>query len=239
MILAAIALAVSMQSDRAVTFHCGRRISAQSASASPASRAPFEIDGQTARIQSPSGPVVLLKAHSQDIHDEGAHLCAAGYSLEVTGPDGQSMPSISPSGGTMQWDSLVTIRIDGFSPDGKLVYFLAVEGGEHPRLWAYTFDLSTTGENREGRWLQLGISSLRSIPPECTMTLHFAGLSSDNWFVLATSQEKGCPTTQFWKLWPIPDRPVTVPTTYPHVPPVRLDSLKGVTPLDPGTVLSE
>jgi hypothetical protein len=236
MILVAIALGLSMQSDRAVIFHCGRPINAQSASASSA---PSETNGQTAHIQSPAGAVVLMKAHSQDFHEKGAHLCTSSYSFEVTGSPGQPIQGLSFGGATSEWDRAISIHIDGFSPDGKLVYFLAVEGGEHPRLWAYSFDLSTTGEGREGRWLQLAISSMRSIPPECIMTLRFAGLSSDKWFVLATSEDNGCPTTQFWKLWPIRDRPVTEPTTYPYVPLVRLDSLEGVTPLDPGTVVSE
>lgn len=214
-----------MQADRAVTFHCGNPINAQIAPA------PLEeIDGQTARIQSSAGLVVVLEGISQRVDDEnlGTHLCSTQYLLKSAVGH-----SLDFGGNVAERDRPVRIQIDGFSPDGKLVYVLEVEGGEHPVLHADEFDPSTGAD----RWVHLTKSFLRTVSPACATTLHLTGLTADNWFVLATSEGNGCPTAQSWKLFPYH---ITEPgKVQPNVPPVRLDSLQGVTPLDPGTVIPQ
>jgi hypothetical protein len=227
MLLAAMAIGLSMRADRVVTFRCGNPIDAQ---VEPAHGAPWELDEATASIQSSAGLVVVLKAHSQEVDD---HLCSTNYTLEELVPSGgRKFQSSSHSGYISVRDRTITIRIDGFNPDGNLVYFLEVETGKSPVLWAEEFDLFT-GEHR---FFHDGAFLLRYIQPECISTLHFAGLSSDNRFVVATSQDHDCPTTQFWELSAISTRS-QIPSSSPYAPPTRIDSLQGVSSLDPGTVI--
>jgi hypothetical protein len=117
MLLAAIAIALSMQTDGALPVHCGDLTNTQEVPAPPSLP---EIVGQTAHIQSSSGMVVVLKAYSTYIPKESTFLCWTNYVWEVTAPDGKKTWTVSTDGISSESGRTITIQIDGYSPDGRL-----------------------------------------------------------------------------------------------------------------------
>ena len=101
------------------------------------------LDAQTAPVRSSVGFTAVLKMHSDDDHGKNTHLCAAQYSLQMTRPDGSSIPTFDFGYSDADWDRPLVFRVEGFSPDGHRVFAFISEGSYPEALDILEYDMSS------------------------------------------------------------------------------------------------
>ena len=187
-------------------------------------------DAQTPKLRSSAGFTAVLKMHSEDDHAKNSHECEASYTLQATRPDGTVLAPFDLGSSIDAWDRPITIRIEGFTPDGHAV-FAFISENEHPEsIEAVQFDMST---GRKLKDVLLDSHFTRRLSPVCAATLHIVGLSPAALMVLGSSQKDGCDVSRLWELAPNKTTEPTGGRVLPEYPRI-LSSAHGVIALDPG-----
>ncbi len=208
---------------------------AQTAPPQPAAGA-LVCGNQNAEIparRSSAGYIAVFKLHSDDDHNKNSHQCAAHYSIAIQGEDGKSKPNNRIFTSIDAWQRPIGLQMDGFSQDGSRVYLVTREGGVHPGVNAFEYDM------RLGRVLNMVFLDrhfLQQVSRTCVATLHIAGISPEGLMILASSAEEGCAKTEMWLIRP--NARSASGEVFPEYP-KRLLSSEGIVRLDPGKVVGQ
>jgi hypothetical protein len=215
MLLSALLFGLTLQAAPALSVQCGNN-----------------LDAQTTPLRSPAGFTVALVLHTEDDHSKNSHLCMASVSLNVTLP---GLKATTPDGSTGQfgnlandddaWNRLITLRVDGFSPDGNLAYVFISDGGY---VDVIEYDLRT-GRQRAA---YLRPVAAWGMPAACADLLHVLGTSRSNRLVLATTAGGGCAKQELWEAPNQKQNGAILPER-----PIRIASEAGVTHLVPGQLV--
>jgi hypothetical protein len=212
-------------------------LQSQSAAQTPHRLVCGDRDAHTPALRSRTGHEVVLTMHSEDDHSKDTHLCETTYLLHVVHPDGSRSAVPGDSGflgfwtNDDDWNRPVVFHVDGFSGDGTHVFALISEGGRHPGIDAFDFDMKTGAlpkfEGADGHFLH-------ALGAACASTLRVAGLSHTGHIVLETTERDGCARAERWEL--SANRKVSRSALSGTVPgiPHRLPSGTQIIVLDPG-----
>lgn len=127
-------------------------------------------------------------------------------------------------------DRPITLRIEGFTPDGHTVFAFISEGKHPENIEAMQFDMSTGRKLKE---VFLDGHFTRRLSPACAATLHIVGLSAADLMVLGSSPKDGCEASRLWELTPNKTTEPMGGRVLPEYPRV-LSPTHGVIALDPG-----
>lgn len=97
---------------------------------------------QTQAVRGPGGVAAVLKVHSEDDHAKNSHDCRADYQLLVSPAKGGSAVVTDLLSSDAEWARELSVRLDGFSSDGKRVYGILSQFGKYP--FTNVFDYNTT-----------------------------------------------------------------------------------------------
>jgi len=158
---------------------------------------------QTQPVPGPGGVVAVLKVSTEDDHSKNSHLCNAEYQLLL----------ISGAGGTPRVVELLTsdddysrglsLRLSGFSQDGKHVFGVFSETGKHP--FTMLFDYRAT----DGSVQLIDITKQFApiMPAHCSSTLEVFGTTATGTIVLELHPAKQCAFSRRWLLDSSGNRP--------------------------------
>jgi len=98
---------------------------------------------QTQPVVGPAESGAVLKVSTGDDHGKNTHLCVADYQLLITHPAASEpvVQTLLSSDGA--WDRRISVRISGFSRDGKSIFGVLVESGRNTSL-NMLFEYNTT-----------------------------------------------------------------------------------------------
>lgn len=189
-------------------------------------------DAQAAPLRSSAGFTAMLKMHSEDDHRKNSHLCEADYSLQISHPDGSATPPFSVISSDDDWDRPIAFRIEGFSPDGRDVFVVILDGAYPGSVSAMDYNMSSGSISRE---VSLDRHFTRRLSRACAATLHIAGISPAGLMVLASSAKNGCHRAELWQLSPNKYKgSLTDGLVLPKYP-EQLSSGAGIATLNPGS----
>ena len=136
---------------------------------------------------------------SDDDHGKNSDQCMAEFTLQITRPDGSSMPPFKPGNYDGEWDRPLVFRIEGFSQDGRQVFFFISEGTYPEDLTAMEYDMNSGSKVRA---IILDRPFTRQLSRACAASLHIVGISPANLIVLGSEAKDGCVRAELWQLTP-------------------------------------
>lgn len=154
---------------------------------------------QTAPIESSANFTAVLAMHSEDDHSKNSHLCETEYALQITQPNGTSMPSFLFGNSVDSWNRPLLFRVDGFSQDGNEVFVFLSEGYYPQSVEVVEYDMKF---GRELTAIFLDRTFIKGLSRHCAATLRIMGTSARGTIVLGSSVTEGCSRSQLWELRP-------------------------------------
>jgi hypothetical protein len=149
---------------------------------------------ETQPVRGPSGATAVLKVSTSDDHSKDSHDCNADYKLAVT-PSAGGAPveaDFLASGG--DYGRSLSLRLAGFSQDGKRVLGILAEGGKYPTMLLFDYH----GSNAPVAIVDLKMQFARVAPPGCIETLEVIGTTASGAIVLKSNSEKACGSSRRW-----------------------------------------
>ena len=159
------------------------------------------------QVRGPGGVVAVLKVSSTDDSAKDSHQCFAAYQLDVF-PAPSAVPAVMARsympGNLMssdgEWGRRLSIRLDGFSLDGRTVFgsWSEGDGGDDWTLFAYR------AANGKVELVNIPKALLKQIVAlKCGSTVAVAGTTDVGAIVLKPGSEKPCGATNRWLLDPV------------------------------------
>ena len=152
---------------------------------------------QTQPARGPAATSVVLKIASEDDHGRNTHFCVADYQLLITHAS-ESEPVVQTllsSDG--EWDRRVSIRLDGFSRDGKRIFGVLSESGINTP-WEKLFDYDTT--DKKVRLYDLEKQVAEIVSTSCPATADIVGTTEGDAVVVQLSFAPNCAARSRWLL---------------------------------------
>ncbi len=106
---------------------------------------------QTQPLAGPGGASAQLKVSTADDHSKNSHECNAEYQLLITPAGGGPPVVVDLNASDAEYDRIISLRLDGFSQDGKRIFGILSEAGRFPSTTL--FDYGTT--NSKARLIDL------------------------------------------------------------------------------------
>jgi len=119
-----IMLAAWLGSAQTVSFECANNESTQSQ----------PLDG-------PGGLSAVVKVSSADDHSKNSHLCSAEYQLVLSSDSGNGPRVADVLTSDDDWERELSLRLSGFSEDGKRVLGTLSERGKHSLTMVFDYHM--------------------------------------------------------------------------------------------------
>jgi hypothetical protein len=145
---------------------------------------------QTQPVRGPAGVSAVVKVATEDDHSKDSHDCMAEYKLVVQ-PAGSGQPVISDilsSDG--DWGRKVSVRLDGFSSDGKQVFGILSEGGHTPATIVFNYH----ADDQQVELHNMNKALQQIAAAKCGMSATVAGTTDSGAIVLESSRATQCGT---------------------------------------------
>ena len=94
---------------------------------------------QTQPVRGPAGVSAVLKVSSADDHSKNAHLCNAEYQLLVMSAAGGTPTVVDLLTTDDDYYRSLSLRLDGFSKNGKRILGIFSESGKHPSTTLFDY----------------------------------------------------------------------------------------------------
>jgi hypothetical protein len=155
---------------------------------------------ETHALRGPDGTAAVLKVSTADDHSKNSHLCNAEYQLLLL-PAGASAGAprvvelaISDSG----WGRSLSLRLDGFSGDGKHVFGILSEGGTYPLSTLFDYDIAKGAV----QLVDLREQFANILDKHCSTTFAVIGNTESGTIVVETDSARPCGPRGRWLLNP-------------------------------------
>ena len=149
---------------------------------------------ETPEVRGPRGATAVLKVSSADDHSKNSHDCMADYNLVVTPATGSAPVEIDFLASDGDYGRTLSLRLAGFSQDGKRVLGILAEGGKYPTM--LLFDYHEGGGPVQ--IVDLKMKFARVAPPGCIQTLEVIGTTASGAIVVESNLEKACGARRRW-----------------------------------------
>jgi len=155
---------------------------------------------ETQALRGPDGMTAVLKVSTADDHSKNSHLCNADYQLVLL-PAGGSADAprvVDIQASDSEWGRSISLRLDGFSKDGKHVFGILSEGGKYPLTVLFDCDI-TAGA---AQLVDLRERFANILDAHCGTTFDVVGTTETGAIVVETESAKPCGPTGRWRLNP-------------------------------------
>jgi hypothetical protein len=166
----------------------------QQASMECVNTGPTIADTQTQAVRGPSGATAVLKVSSSDDHSKNSHDCMADYKLVVTAATGSAPVEIDFLSSDGDYGRTLSLRLAGFSQDGKRVLGILAEDGKYSTTLLFDYHAG----DAQVPLVDLKMQFARAAPLGCVQTLQVIGTTASGAIVLESSSEKACGSSRRW-----------------------------------------
>ncbi len=149
---------------------------------------------ETPPVSGPAGATAVLKISTADDHSKNSHECNADYKLVVTPATGGAPVETDFLASDGDYGRTVSLRLAGFSQDGKRVLGILAESGKYPTT--LLFDYHKGGGPVQ--IVDLKMQFARVAPPGCIQTLEVVGTTASGAIVVESNSEKACGSSRRW-----------------------------------------
>ena len=149
---------------------------------------------ETQVVPGPSGTTAVLRVSTSDDHSKNSHECNADYKLMVTPENGGAPQAVDVLASDGDYGRSLSMRLDGFSRDGKHVFGILAEGGKYPST--FLFDYDTSGGPVD--IIDLKKQSARIMGAACMPAFSVVGTSASGAIVVAIESRGACAENGRW-----------------------------------------
>lgn len=152
---------------------------------------------ETRPMRGPGGATVVLKVFTADDASKDSHECNADYKLVFT-PAGAAPIEADIDTSNGEYGRSLSLRVAGFTRDGKRVLGILSEGGKYPVTLLFDYHAG----DAVAQLVDLKMQFARIAPASCVQTLAVIGTTSNSAIVLESSSEKACGASRRWRVDP-------------------------------------
>jgi hypothetical protein len=149
---------------------------------------------ETPAVRGPAGATAVLKVSTADDHSKNSHECNADYKLVVTPATGGVPVEVGFLASDGDYGRSLSMRLAGFSQDGKRVLGILAEGGKYSTTLLFDYH----GSDAPVVIVDLKIKFSRVAPPGCIQTLEVIGTTASGAIVVESNSEKACGSSRRW-----------------------------------------
>lgn len=164
---------------------------------------------QTQAVRGPSGATAVLKVSSSDDHSKNSHDCMADYKLVVTAATGSAPVEIDFLSSDGDYRRTLSLRLAGFSQDGKRVLGILAESGKYSTTLLFDYHAG----DAQVPLVDLKMQFARVAPPGCVQTLEVVGTTASGAIVVESKSDKACGPSRRWLVDPAGSKPMPLPST--------------------------
>ena len=169
---------------------------------------------ETQEVRGPRGASAVLKVSTADDHSKNSHDCMADYKLVVTPATGSAPVEVDFLSSDGDYGRTLSLRLTGFSQDGKRVLGILAEGGKYSTTFLFDYHLG----DAQAPIVDLQAQFKRVAPPGCSQTLEVIGITANGAIALESNSEKACGSSRHWlvdaagsKAQPLPQSSAILP----------------------------
>jgi len=162
---------------------------------------------QTQPLHGPGGVTAMLKVSTADDHSKNSHDCTAEYQLLVT-PAGTGAPVVVDLlTSDAEYDRIISLRLDGFSQDGKRVFGVLSEGGKYPATTLFAYSTA----DGQVQLMDLRKPFAHVMAGKCSTTFDVIGTTVAGIIALELSSPEKCSPNSRWVVNPAGGNPQPLP----------------------------
>ena len=149
---------------------------------------------ETPAVRGPAGATAVLKVSTADDHSKNSHECNADYKLVVTPATGGAPVEVDFIASDGDYGRSLSLRLAGFSQDGKRVLGILAEGGKYSTTLLFDYHAG----DAQVPIVDLKMQFAWVAPPGCAQTLEVIGTTASGAIVLESNSEKACGLSRRW-----------------------------------------
>ena len=143
---------------------------------------------QTPSVSGPNGAVAVLTLLTADDGIKDLHSCVARFELHISMSADRPKTVVRLIAPDDDWGRRLSLRLSGFSPDGRHVYGIVADEGPRPFTWLFDYDTI----NGQSQLADLSRRLSPGITAGCTSTLDVTGTADTGAIVLEQEPSKRC-----------------------------------------------
>lgn len=152
---------------------------------------------ETQPVRGPGGATAILKVSTTDDHSKDSHECWAEYKLVFTPAGGAPVEAdVDTSDG--DWGRPISLRLAGFTRDGKRVLGAFTEGGKYASTLLFDYH---AGE-AVAQLVDLNAQFAHVAPRGCVSTLGIIGTTGGGAIVVESESPTACGASRRWVIDP-------------------------------------
>ena len=152
----------------------------------------------TQPVRGPGGATAVLKVSTTDDASKNSHECWAEYKLVVTSTSGSAPAEVDVDTVDAEYGRSLSLRLAGFSQDGKRVLGIVAEGGKYATTLLFDYHAG----DAVAQLVDLKMQFARVAPPGCIQTLEVIGTTASGAIVVESNSEKACGSSRRWLVDP-------------------------------------
>ena len=149
---------------------------------------------ETQAVRGPAGATAMLKVSTADDHNKNSHECNADYKLVVTPATGGDPVEVDFIASDGDYGRNLSLRLAGFSQDGKRVLGILAEGGKYPTTLLFDYHAG----DAQVPLVDLKMQFARVARPGCIQTLEVIGTTASGAIVVESNSERACGSSRRW-----------------------------------------
>jgi hypothetical protein len=162
---------------------------------------------QTERLRGPSGMAAVLRVSTADDHSKNSHECNAEYQLLISHPGAGTPVLVDLLTSDAEYDRILSLRLEGFSQDGKGVFGILSEAGKYPSTTLFEYDIA----GGKVQLIDLRKPFANRVAPKCGTTFDVIGTTETGAIALELNSAEKCSPTSRWLLNPTSGKPQRLP----------------------------
>ena len=149
---------------------------------------------ETQAVRGPHGATAVLKVSTADDHSKNSHDCNADYKLAVTPATGGAPAEFDFLASDGDYGRTLSLRLAGFSQDGKRVLGILAEGGKYSTTLLFDYHAG----DAQVPLVDLKMQFAHVAPLGCSQTLEVIGTTTNGAIVVESNSEKACGSSRRW-----------------------------------------
>jgi hypothetical protein len=168
---------------------------------------------QTVPVRGPGGYVAALKVSSEDDHSKDSHQCNAYYRLLLTSKAGDATRNADLLTSNGDYSRSLSLRLSGFSQDGKRVLGILSERGKYPFTMLFDYSIADS----KVKLVDIRRQFAPIVAANCSSMLDVIGTSESGRIVLRLNSQNQCGPSGLWLLGSPGGRPQRLPQSAPFL----------------------
>jgi hypothetical protein len=153
---------------------------------------------QTQPVRRHDGMAVVLRVLSKDDYSKNSHDCEAEFQLLMTAGLAAAPVAVDLLTSNAEWDRSLSLRLNGFSQDGKRVFGVLSEGGNSPFTTLFDYDTA----DGKVRLIDLKKPLAHFVAAKCGSTFDVIGTSASGAIVVQVTSANCFAANDRWLLSP-------------------------------------